>query len=99
MRQKHVFNHFLFCHRNTALNKAYLLRLGITHVLNVAEGNFPGMVPTNAMFYADMRIHYMGIPLIDVPSCSISPYFACSADFIDQGIKAAAGKFADLYDI
>ncbi|KAK3920711.1 Dual specificity phosphatase DUPD1 [Frankliniella fusca] len=55
----------------TANNKAYLKLLGITHILNAAEGFGAGMVNTNAQFYSDMPIAYMGLLLVDNCQCNI----------------------------
>lgn len=70
-----------------ARNKSYLRRIGITHVVNTAEGNRFGMVNTDAYFYRDSGIQYMGLPLLDLPSTHIREYFYAAADFIDDAIK------------
>lgn len=71
-----------------ARNKSYLRRIGITHVVNTAEGNRYGMVNTDAHFYRDSGIRYMGLPLLDLPSARIHQYFYAAADFIDDAIKS-----------
>lgn len=51
----------------SARNKSYLKILGITHVLNAAEGS--RAVETNREYYSDMpRISYMGFAIRDLPT-------------------------------
>lgn len=46
--------HF-YCHyRNSAKNKQYLRLIGVTHVLNTAEGTRFGQVDTGHSYYRDM---------------------------------------------
>lgn len=53
----------------SAKNKAYLRLIGITHVLNTAEGSRFGQVDTGHAYYRDMpQIRYMGFPMTDHPS-------------------------------
>ncbi|RZF44868.1 hypothetical protein LSTR_LSTR004493 [Laodelphax striatellus] len=74
-----------------AKNKPYLKRIGITHVLNTAEGKLPGQVDTDADYYKYSHIHYLGLPLSDLPVTNISKYFNVAADFIRDAI-ASGGK-------
>ena len=77
----------------TAKNKQYLVeRLGITHLLNCAEGNKFGFCKTDKNFYKDTPIKYMGLPILDVPSTNISQYFFAAANFIEEAINSG-GKF------
>lgn len=75
-----------------AKNKHYLKRIGITHVLNTAEGNRFGMVNTSKDYYKDTNIKYMGVQLMDLPMTNISAHFRETADFIESGVKSG-GKF------
>jgi hypothetical protein len=70
-----------------AMNKPYLNRIGITHVLNAAEGNRYGMVNTSRNYYKGTNIKYMGIQLMDLPITDISAYFLQTADFIESCVK------------
>ncbi|XP_015586239.1 dual specificity protein phosphatase 3 isoform X2 [Cephus cinctus] len=70
-----------------ARSKWYLKTIGITHVLNAAEGKHFGYVHTNEKYYEDTNIKYLGLPLADVPSVDISKYFYTSADFIEDALK------------
>ncbi|XP_030386574.1 dual specificity protein phosphatase 3 isoform X1 [Scaptodrosophila lebanonensis] len=81
-----------------AKNKTYLRLMGITHVLNAAEGCRYGQVDTGHSYYRDMpsirRKHkecpfrYMGFPMIDAPTTDISRYFYVAAKFIDSAISS-----------
>jgi hypothetical protein len=75
-----------------AKNRHYLMRIGITHVLNAAEGNRFGMVNTSRNYYKDTNIKYMGVHLLDLPMTNISACFQETADFIESGVKCG-GKF------
>lgn len=72
----------------SAINKAFLSKIGITHILNAAEGKRYGQVDTGRIYYRDLpQIQYMGFPLIDHPHTNISPYFYVAAKFIDKAIS------------
>ncbi|KAJ9586251.1 hypothetical protein L9F63_020113 [Diploptera punctata] len=71
-----------------AKNIPYLKRIGITHVLNTAEGNRFGMVNTNREYYRRADIKYLGVQLLDLPMTNISIHFQETADFIESGIKS-----------
>lgn len=63
--------------------------MGITHVLNTAEGTRFGQVDTGHQYYRDMpNIRYMGFPMTDHPSTDISRYFYIAAKFIDNAISS-----------
>lgn len=70
------------------MNKDYLRRLGITHVLNAAEGNRFGCVSTNQHFYKGTDIKYLGLPLTDLPTTDISKYFYTAAAFIEDAVNS-----------
>ncbi|XP_037810340.1 dual specificity protein phosphatase 3 isoform X3 [Lucilia sericata] len=80
-----------------AKNKTYLRMMGITHVLNAAEGCRYGQVDTGHSYYRDMPsirrknkdtvFRYMGFPMIDAPTTDISRYFYVAAKFIDSAIS------------
>lgn len=61
--------------------------LGITHLLNTAEGKRFGFVNTDSHYYADTAIRYYGIPVTDLPTADISKYFYTVADFIDEAMS------------
>lgn len=75
--------------RITAKNKQYLKMLGITHLLNAAEGKRFGFVHTDRNYYKDTRIIYLGLPMADLPSTDISRYFFTSANFIEDSMRSS----------
>ncbi len=75
------------CFRGAAKNTFYLKKVGITHVLNTAEGSVIGTVDTNQDFYRPFGIKYKGLKLLDVPQTNIAMYFNDVADFIDDALK------------
>lgn len=79
--------------RGAAQNKEYLLNIGVTHVLNTAEGKKFGMVNTNRDFYSGTGIKYMGFPLMDSPVTNIAAHFEEAADFIEHAVKSGGERF------
>ncbi|XP_067825042.1 dual specificity protein phosphatase 3 [Heptranchias perlo] len=75
-----------------AQNLMRLERLGITHVLNGAEGNSFMHVNTNAEFYAGSGIIYHGIKANDTEAFNLSAYFEEAADFIDKSLAQKDGR-------
>lgn len=77
-----------------AKNLEFLKSIGITHLLNAAQGNdFLMTVNTNADYYKDSGIKYLGLELIDFCSVSISPYIQQAADFIEEGLDSGGNKY------
>ncbi|XP_062382862.1 dual specificity protein phosphatase 3 [Sardina pilchardus] len=72
-----------------AQNVMRLQKLGVTHILNTAEGNSFMHVNTNAEFYAGTGITYHGIKANDTEQFDLSAFFEEGAEFID---KALSGK-------
>lgn len=72
----------------TAKDKKYLKILGITHVLNAAEGRTFGYVNTSQNYYLNTGIQYLGLPLADLPAVDISKYFYTAASFIDEAVSS-----------
>lgn len=80
----------------SAKSKVFLRLMGITHVLNTAEGSRYGQVDTGHLYYRDMpNIRYMGFPMTDQPSTDISKYFYIASKFIENGINS--GGRDDLF--
>ncbi|CAK9817426.1 Dual specificity phosphatase 29 [Anthophora quadrimaculata] len=77
----------------TAKNKKYLKMLGITHILNAAEGKRFGFVNTDKNYYADTTIKYLGLPLADLCTTDISKYFNTAAAFIDEAVSTGGKIF------
>lgn len=77
----------------TARNKKYLEMLGITHLLNAAEGKQYGFANTDRSYYKDTRLKYIGLPLADLSTTDISKYFDIAADFIEDGVTSGGKVF------
>jgi len=75
---------------DAALNKAYLVGAGVTHVLNAAANLTRGPAPvrTGAEYYQDAGLRYLGLDLIDLPFADVARHFQASADFIDGALEA-----------
>jgi hypothetical protein len=71
-----------------AKNKEYLRMIGITHILNTAEGDIWAMVDTSKDYYRNTNIKYMGVQLSDRAETNVSAHFAETADFIENGVKS-----------
>uniref|UniRef100_A0A667YLA5 Dual specificity protein phosphatase n=1 Tax=Myripristis murdjan TaxID=586833 RepID=A0A667YLA5_9TELE len=70
----------------TAKDKYILRKLGMTHILNAAEGTW-NSVDTGADYYSDMDIVYYGVVAEDVPTFDLSQYFFSAAQFIDATLN------------
>ena len=82
------------CFRSAARNTFYLKKVGVTHVLNTAEGQTSGTVDTNQKFYKPFNIKYKGLKLLDVSQANISIHFTEISDFIEEGL-GGGGKVKD----
>nr|XP_033775258.1 dual specificity protein phosphatase 3 [Geotrypetes seraphini] len=75
-----------------AKNVMRLQRLGITHILNAAEGKSFMHVNTSAEFYEGTGITYHGIKANDTQQFNLSQYFERAADFIDKALAQKDGR-------
>nr|XP_021336622.1 dual specificity protein phosphatase 13-like [Danio rerio] len=80
---------------STARDKALLAGLGITHVVNCADGAH--RINTGAQFYSDMSISYCGVEAADHPQFDLSQYFSSTASFIKAALTPN-GK-SDFFDL
>lgn len=62
----------------------YLKHLGVSHVLNAAEGVGFGQVSTNDEFYRPHNIAYKGLMLEDVAHTDMMVQFEPAATFIES---------------
>ena len=102
----------VYLRRGAARNTFYLKRLGVTHVLNTAEGNRNGTVNTNQVisppfksslslalqkaYYSPFDIKYKGLKLLDVPQQNISLHFPEVAAFIDEALAEGGEAFSEV---
>ncbi|XP_056910734.1 dual specificity phosphatase 29-like isoform X2 [Takifugu flavidus] len=75
----------------TAKDKYNLKRLGITHVLNAAEGTWNN-VDTGAGYYGDMDVVYHGVVAEDIPTFDLSQHFYSAARFIKETLRNPQNK-------
>ena len=75
------------CHRETAQMLVSLMDLGVTHVLNAAQGNSRYHVNTSPVKYQKHNISFLGIEATDFMNFDMSPFFQQAADFIEEGLK------------
>ncbi|KAB5555892.1 hypothetical protein PHYPO_G00039340 [Pangasianodon hypophthalmus] len=75
----------------TARNRYSLQKLGVTHVLNAAEGE-RNSVCTGAGYYSNMDIEYYGIEAEDIPSFNISVHFFTMAEYMRRVLSNAQNK-------
>ncbi|XP_076370755.1 dual specificity protein phosphatase 3-like [Tachypleus tridentatus] len=73
--------------QKSAMNKAFLQQIGITHVVNVAEEPNLGQVNTRASYYHKINIQYLGFRMLDIPEAPISSCFDEAVNFIDSALK------------
>ncbi len=72
-------------YRATAQHKPLLAKLGITHVVNAADG--PRHIDTGPHFYKDTDIQYHGVEAPDCKDFDLSQFFTETADFIHDALS------------
>ncbi|CAI9177678.1 unnamed protein product [Rangifer tarandus platyrhynchus] len=97
VRRAAMLNHINEVWPNLFLGDAYaardknkLTQLGITHVVNVAAGQF--QVDTGAKFYRGMPLEYYGIEADDTPFFDLSVYFLPVARYIRSALSVPQGR-------
>ncbi|XP_018013857.1 dual specificity phosphatase 29 isoform X2 [Hyalella azteca] len=85
-----VYPHIFLGDCDAAMNKQYLLRSGVTHVLNAAANLKMGPAPvkTGDEFYKDTPLIYKGLDLIDLPFANAAKHFEAAAEFIDGALNS-----------
>ncbi|XP_061084797.1 dual specificity phosphatase 29-like [Conger conger] len=73
----------------SARDKPSLSRLGVTHIVNAADG--PRRINTGPQFYTDTDIQYCGVEAADHPTFHLRPFFLPTAGFIQTAL-AQRGK-------
>lgn len=73
----------------TALCTSMLKRMGVSHVLNAAQGkDRPGQVNTSPSFYSHSGIRYLGVEAFDHIAFRLYPYFDEAADFMQDALDS-----------
>lgn len=78
-------------HRKTALELHNLEKMGITHILNAAEGKWNN-VATGPDYYNGMNIYYYGVEAEDSPVFNLAQFFYPAAQFIDHALSNPESK-------
>lgn len=86
-----LFTKILFAHRETARDRHKLKTLGITHILNAAEGEW-NSVDTGPEYYKHMNVDYYGITAEDTTTFNLSQYFYTAAEYIHQTLMNPHSK-------
>ncbi|XP_026170976.1 dual specificity phosphatase DUPD1-like [Mastacembelus armatus] len=73
----------------TAQDKSLLVNLGITHIVNAADG--PQHIDTGPCFYKGTNIMYHGVGASDCKDFDLSPFFSKTAEVI-HGALTQRGK-------
>ncbi|XP_070539791.1 dual specificity protein phosphatase 3-like [Ptychodera flava] len=75
-----------------AENISALQRVGITHVLNTAQGKEYGHVNTNEEFYKDSGIKFKGIKATDNQHFELLPFWQETGEFIHSALSKEGTK-------
>ncbi|KAL4641097.1 hypothetical protein GN956_G11367 [Arapaima gigas] len=75
----------------TALERHHLERMGVTHILNAAEGKWNN-VATGPTYYSDMNVEYYGVEAEDIPTFDLSKFFYPAAEFINRVLSKPENK-------
>ncbi|XP_026887510.2 dual specificity phosphatase DUPD1 isoform X1 [Electrophorus electricus] len=84
-------NIFIGDDRETARNCYRLQKIGVTHVLNAAEGQ-RNSVCTGAGYYRHISVEYYGIEAEDTPSFNLSQHFFPVAEYMHQVLSNPSNK-------
>ncbi|KAK1799175.1 hypothetical protein P4O66_007426 [Electrophorus voltai] len=87
-----VYPGILLGNECVATNVRRLQQLGVSHILNAAEGDSYMHVNTGVAFYAGTGIVYHGIPANDTDDFSLSIYFEECSDFIEGALAHKGGR-------
>ena len=85
--QRFILN-FQFDFSSIALSRVGLRDLGITHLLNMAQGKSNYHVNANHVMYRKVNIEYLGMEATDQMNFDLSVYFEKGADFIEKGLSS-----------
>lgn len=86
---------YWFLCRETARDKYKIKKLGITHILNAAEGTWNN-VDTGPGYYGDMDIVYYGVVAEDIATFDLSQYFFSAAQFIEKTLSNPQSKTTQI---
>lgn len=81
-----VFPNLYLGEESIAKDRIGLKKLGITHILNAAEGKSKFHVNTNFVMFKRVDIEYYGIKATDQMNFQLAPYFDKAVEFIQRGL-------------
>ncbi|XP_065111714.2 dual specificity protein phosphatase 3b isoform X2 [Paramisgurnus dabryanus] len=81
-----VYPRILLGNQSVATNINRLQQLGVTHILNAAEGVSDMHVNTGAEFYSSTGMIYHGVPAFDTDHFDLSVYFEEASKFIQTAL-------------
>ncbi|XP_019636494.1 PREDICTED: dual specificity protein phosphatase 3-like [Branchiostoma belcheri] len=88
-----VYKNIFVGDESSARNVHRLRGLGVTHVLNAAEGKSPFMhVQTGPEFYEDVGIDYHGVRASDFEQYNLMQHFEEAAKYIHKAVDEEGGK-------
>ena len=81
---------YYFLFRSTALCTGLLREMGITGVLNAAQGSMTdwSYVNTKETYYTGVQIQFLGVPAIDLKWYPLCNHFEEACHFIDCVVKS-----------
>ena len=71
-----------------AKEKNELKRIGVTHVLNAAQGTKFNQINTDESFYSYIGVNFLGVKAIDIARFQMSQHFSVAADFIENALSS-----------
>ncbi|XP_072014492.1 dual specificity protein phosphatase 3-like [Amphiura filiformis] len=88
-----VYPNIIIGGKTPARNKSMLVDLGITHIVNCAQGDAYGFVNTDQHYYQDVGFQFYAIKARDQIGFSILPYLKPTADYIHQALLSGGKVF------
>lgn len=70
-----------------------LKAIGVTHIVNCAQGKKLNQVDTDQAFFESSGIKYHGFVATDILTFKMTPHFQAAADFIDEALNSG-GKLS-----
>jgi len=92
-----VYPHLYVGNGKSVKTVSYLKSLGITHVLNAAEGNWVASVHVDQEEYKEHGLEYFGMKCNDLASVDISVYFQDTANFIDMALSGGGKVLVNCF--
>ncbi|XP_038053155.1 dual specificity protein phosphatase 3-like [Patiria miniata] len=82
-----VYPKIFISEKSFALNKDALKKVGITHILNTAQGVGFGHVDTDEEYYKDTGMTFQAIKATDTPRFNMSPFLHDTAEIIENALQ------------